>query len=163
MINFSHDFECMTCWGIIPARSYYWDHRIFKEIREGRIITPIAVGRITIQCLNCVDEYNVTECAQRSAQAWKCHTCGSIIPEGTSQWSLSSTKNRYNQKAYEPAYEEILRTWCDNCANSKDLLPESKITLNKLRTPKRTGSAPTRIRLCHLNTDSANTAEPNNK
>jgi hypothetical protein len=99
------------------------------------MITPITVERLTTQCLDCVDENKVAEYAQRSAQAWKCHTCGSIIPEGMSQWSLSSTKNLFNQGAYEPAYGEILRTWCDHCANTRDLLPESKIILNKLLTP----------------------------
>ena len=73
MNEFSHDYECMTCSGIIPAGTCYWDHRIFKEIRECRIITPIAVERLTIQCLECVDENKVAEYAQRSAQAVDYH------------------------------------------------------------------------------------------
>jgi hypothetical protein len=135
MINFSHDYECMTCGVIIPAGTYYWDQRIFKKIREGRLITPIAVERLTIPCPSCVDEEKVETHAQRRPEAWKCHTCGAIIPDCMPQWSISCTKNRHNLRAYEPAYEEILRTWCDHCANSRDLLPESKIFLNKLLTP----------------------------
>jgi hypothetical protein len=132
MVENIHDYECMTCGGIIPAGTYYWDHRIYKEMRKGRIITPIAAERLTIQCLDCVDENKVAEYAQRSPDADRCRICKTKIPEGTPYWALITTKNRFNKGAYEPEYSEIFLTWCDHCANNKDLLPESKIILNKL-------------------------------